>query len=90
MVPKPGTRSSISRSATFTSTENGRDFSAPVQASIYIEIEHAITTDRGYFTNVEPIKAIKPVGLIKPVFPHQRRLDERQVLRQIGMGLKAE
>ncbi|MOA00514.1 hypothetical protein D3C78_1198830 [compost metagenome] len=58
----------------------------PGELRVDIEIEHAIAPDRGYLTDVEAIKAIQPVGLIKPVFTHERRLDERQVLRRIRNG----
>ena len=53
----------------------------PGKLRIKIEIEHSIGTPGGDLSDVEPIETIKPVGLIEPVFPHQRRLYERQVLR---------
>ena len=86
-VPKPGTRSSISRSARFTSTGKRCRF-ASAQASLGSTSRSSIPSRRGrrQFVEAEAVEPQQPVRLVEPMLAHQRRTDQRQRGRAVGDG----
>ena len=84
LVPRPGTRSSASRSARFTSTGNMPRLRS-AQASFGSMSRSSMPSARAVkdLRLREAIEAHQPVGLVEPVLAHQRRLLQRQRRRRI-------
>ena len=84
LVPRPGTRSSASRSARLMSTGNRAAVAQrPGELRVDGEVEHAVAAAGQDFRLRKAIEAHQPVGLVKPVLAHQRRLLQGQGRRRI-------
>ena len=90
-TPSPGTRSSSSRSAVFTSTgKPPRLRERPGQLRIDRQVEHAVRHAGGDLVGREPVEADEPVRLIQPMLAHQRRRLSAAAAVACGIGLNAE
>ena len=74
----------LARRAVDIDREIGAMLQRPGGLGIDIERQHAIIGRVGDFAGIEAVETHQPVGLVQPVFAHQRRTDQRQDGRGIG------